>query len=170
MSDFFEILTYPDQFLIKPTTPVQNIDGKFQEAVNRMAATMYQAPGVGLAAIQVGLDQSFLIYDVAPQDDKRDLQVLVNPTIISMEGEVLSENEGCLSVPDYRADVKRAAKILVEGFDRNGKPIRFEADGYQAIVIQHEIDHLAGTLFVDHISALKRELYKRRIKKKLKQQ
>jgi peptide deformylase len=170
MSDFFEILTYPDQFLIKPTTPVQNIDGKFQEAVNRMAATMYQAPGVGLAAIQVGLDQSFLIYDVAPQDDKRDLQVLVNPTIISMEGEVLSENEGCLSVPDYRADVKRAAKILVEGFDRNGKPIRFEADGYQAIVIQHEIDHLAGTLFIDHISALKRELYKRRIKKKLKQQ
>ena len=87
-----------------------------------------------------------------------------------MEGEVLSENEGCLSVPDYRADVKRAAKILVEGFDRNGKPIRFEADGYQAIVIQHEIDHLAGTLFIDHISALKRELYKRRIKKKLKQQ
>ena len=85
MSDFFEILTYPDQFLIKPTTPVQNIDGKFQEAVNRMAATMYQAPGVGLAAIQVGLDQSFLIYDVAPQDDKRDLQVLVNPTIISMK-------------------------------------------------------------------------------------
>ena len=170
MSDFFEILTYPNQFLIKPTTPVQNIDGKFQETVIRMAATMYEAPGVGLAAIQVGLDQSFLIYDVAQQDDQRDLQVLVNPTIVSSEGEVLSENEGCLSVPDYRADVKRAAKILVEGFDRNGKPIRFESEGYQAIVIQHEIDHLAGTLFIDHISALKRELYKRRIKKKLKQQ
>jgi peptide deformylase len=170
MSDFFEILTYPNQFLIKPTTPVQNIDGKFQAAVKRMAATMYKAPGVGLAAIQVGLDQSFLIYDVAQQDNNRDLQVLVNPTIVSHEGEVLSENEGCLSVPDYRADVKRAAKILVEGFDQNGKPIRFEADGYQAIVIQHEIDHLAGTLFIDHISALKRELYKRRVKKKLKQQ
>lgn len=170
MSDFFEILTYPNQFLIKPTTPVQNIDGKFQEAVNRMAATMYSVPGVGLAAIQVGLDQSFLIYDVAQQDNHRDLQVLVNPTIVSSEGEILSENEGCLSVPDYRADVKRAARILVEGFDRNGKPIRFEADGYRAIVIQHEIDHLAGTLFIDHISALKRELYKRRIKKKLKQQ
>ena len=170
MSDFFDILTYPNQFLIKPTTPVKNIDGKFQEAVNRMAATMYKAPGVGLAAIQVGLDQSFLIYDVAQQDDKRDLQVLVNPTIVTSEGEVLSENEGCLSVPDYRADVKRAAKIIVAGFDRNGKPIRFEADGYQAIVIQHEIDHLAGTLFIDHISALKRELYKRRIKKKIKQQ
>lgn len=170
MNDLLEILTYPNQFLIKPTEPVQNIDGKLQKIIDRMAATMYKAPGVGLAAIQVGIDQSFLIYDLTSQDQKRNLQALVNPTIISKEGEILSENEGCLSVPDYRADVKRAAKILVEGFDRNGKPIRFEARGYQAVVIQHEIDHLSGTLFIDHISALKRELYKRRIRKKLKQQ
>lgn len=170
MNDLLEILTYPNQFLIKPTEPVQNIDGKLQKIIERMAATMYKAPGVGLAAIQVGIDQSFLIYDLTSQDQERNLQVLVNPTIISKEGEILSENEGCLSVPDYRADVKRAAKILVEGFDRNGKPIRFEARGYQAVVIQHEIDHLSGTLFIDHISALKRELYKRRIRKKLKQQ
>ena len=170
MNDFLEILTYPNQFLAKPTEPVQNINGKFQKIIERMAATMYKAPGVGLAAIQVGIDQSFFIYDIALQDQTRNLQVLVNPRIISKDGEILSENEGCLSVPEYRADVKRAANILIEGFDRNGKPIRFEAQGYQSIVIQHEIDHLSGTLFIDHISALKRELYKRRIKKKLKQQ
>ncbi len=170
MNDFLEILTYPDQFLTKTTEPVQNIDGKFQQMIDRMAATMYKAPGVGLAAIQVGIDQSFLIYDVNPADENRNLQVLVNPTIISKEGEILSEKEGCLSVPDFRADVKRAERILVEGYDRDGKPLRFEAEGFPAIVIQHEIDHLSGTLFIDHISALKRELYKRRVKKKLKQQ
>lgn len=170
MNDFIEILTYPNPFLAKTTEAVRNIDGKFQETVDRMAATMYNAPGVGLAAIQVGIDESFLLYDITPSDENRNLQVLVNPTIISREGEVLSENEGCLSVPEYRADVKRASKILVEGYDRDGKPLRFEAEGFQAIVIQHEIDHLSGTLFIDHISALKRELFKRRIKKKLKQQ
>jgi peptide deformylase len=169
MNDFLEILTYPNRLLAKSTEPVRNIDGKFQKIIERMAVTMYKAPGIGLAAIQVGIDQSFFIYDLASQDQTPNLQVLVNPVIISKEDEILSENEGCLSVPDYRADVKRAANILVEGFDRNGKPIRLEAQGYQAIVIQHEIDHLSGTLFIDHISALKRGLYKRRIKKKIKQ-
>ncbi len=170
MSDFLEILTYPDQFLTKTADPVQNIDGKFQQTIDRMAATMYNAPGVGLAAMQVGIDQSFVIYDISPADENRHLQVLVNPTIVTKEGEILSEKEGCLSVPDFRADVKRAEHILVEGYDRNGKPLRFEAHGFQAIVIQHELDHLSGTLFIDHVSALKRELYKRRVKKKLKNQ
>jgi peptide deformylase len=170
MNDYFPILTYPDQFLKKSTTPVQNINGEFQKIVDRMASTMYMAPGVGLAAIQVGIDQSFIVYDVSPKEENRDLQVLVNPTIITKEGELLSENEGCLSVPEYRANVKRAAHILIEGYDRNGKALRFEATGYKAIVLQHEIDHLTGTLFIDRISALKRELYKRRIQKKLKQQ
>ena len=91
MNDLLEILTYPNQFLIKPTEPVQNIDGKLQKIIDRMAATMYKAPGVGLAAIQVGIDQSFLIYDLTSQDQKRNLQALVNPTIISKEGEILSE-------------------------------------------------------------------------------
>jgi len=170
MTDNLKILTFPDQFLTKTAEPVKNIDEKFQMMIDRMAATMYNAPGVGLAAIQVGIDQSFLVYDVTPSDEDRNLQVLVNPTIISKEGEVLSENEGCLSVPDFRADVKRAADILVEGYDRDGKPLRFEAHGFQAIVIQHEMDHLTGTLFIDRISSLKRKLYKRRMKKRLKQQ
>jgi peptide deformylase len=135
-----------------------------------MAATMYQAPGVGLAASQVGIGQSFFIYDIAPREDGQDLHVLVNPKIVTREGEIISENEGCLSVPDFRADVKRAERILVEGVDREGNPLRFEADGLLAIVIQHELDHLNGTLFIDRISALKRQMYKRRVLKELKQE
>ena len=164
-----DILTYPDKFLKKKTNPVENIDGAMQTVFNDMAATMYEAPGIGLAAPQVGIGQSFLIYDIAPKEDSRDLHILVNPRIISSEGEILSENEGCLSVPDFRADVKRAERILVEGVDRDGNPLRFEAEGMLAIVIQHEMDHLDGTLFIDHISALKRQMYKRRVQKELKQ-
>jgi peptide deformylase len=96
--------------------------------------------------------------------------VLINPKIIAKDGQIISENEGCLSVPDYRADVPRAARILVEGVDRDGKPLRFDAEGMLAIVLQHEIDHLNGTLFIDRISALKRQMYTRRIKKQIKHQ
>jgi peptide deformylase len=163
-----QIKTYPDIFLGQTTKPVENIDGKIQDFIEDMAATMYAAPGVGLAAIQVGHDESLLVYDLAPRDEKRSLEVLINPRIISSEGTMISENEGCLSVPDYRADVKRAARILVEGFDREGKPLRIEAEGLLAAVLQHEIDHLNGTLFIDRISSLKREIYKRRIKKSLR--
>ena len=164
-----DILTYPDRFLKKKTAPVENIDGALQSVFDNMATTMYEAPGVGLAAPQVGVGQSFIVYDIAPREDGRDLHVLVNPKIVTSEGEIISENEGCLSVPDFRADVKRAERILVEGVDRDGNPLRFEADGLLAIVIQHELDHLNGTLFIDHISALKRQMYKRRVQKELKQ-
>lgn len=167
MSDL-NILTFPDTFLKKTTKPVLNIDGKLQEIIDAMGNTMYNAPGVGLAAIQVGIDQSFLVYDLAPQDENRNLQVLINPKIIESEGHILSENEGCLSVPDLRADVKRSARILVEGVDRNEKPLRLEAEGMLAIVLQHEIDHLNGTLFIDYISALKRQMYARKIQKRMK--
>lgn len=163
-----DILTYPDKVLKQKTAPVENIDGALQTVFDNMATTMYQAPGVGLAAPQVGIGQSFIVYDIAPKEDGHDLHVLVNPRIVSSEGEILSENEGCLSVPDFRADVKRAERILVEGVDREGNPLRFEADGLLAIVIQHELDHLDGTLFIDRISALKRQMYKRRVKKEMK--
>jgi len=165
-----EILTYPNQFLQQPTRPVENIDGRLQKFIDDMAATMYAAPGVGLAAIQVGFDKSVLVYDISLPEDGRSLQVLINPRIVSRQGEVLSENEGCLSVPDYRADVKRATEIVVEGVDRDGNPITLEAQGFPAIVLQHEIDHLNGTLFIDHLSSLKRELYKRRVLKQLKRE
>ena len=163
-----EIVKYPDTSLSKPTEALENIDGHVQEMIDSMTATMYEAPGVGLAAIQVGWNKSLLIFDVAPPDEDRSLHVLINPKIIASEGQVLSSDEGCLSVPDFRADVKRAEKVQVEAVDREGNPIRIDAEGYLAIVLQHEIDHLNGTLFIDHISSLKREMYKRRIKKKLR--
>ena len=164
-----EIVTYPDEFLRQPTKPVKNINGDIQSIINDMAETMYKAPGIGLAAIQVGCDKSIIVYDAFPRDEeKRDLQVLINPEIIVKEGSVISENEGCLSVPDIQADVKRAACVSVKGVDRDGKPVKIERDDFLAVVLQHEIDHLNGVLFIDHISALKRELYKRRMKKKLR--
>jgi peptide deformylase len=135
--------------------------------INHMSDTMYEAPGVGLAAIQIGWNKSLLIYDVA-RDEKRSLHVLINPKIISREGEILSEDEGCLSVPDFRADVKRAAAVTVEGYDREGKPVKLDAEGFLAIVLQHEIDHLNGILFIDRISSLKRQMYKRRVQKQLR--
>ena len=163
-----KILTYPDKFLRQPTKPVLDIDNIIQEIIDDMADTMYDAPGVGLAAIQVGCDQSILIYDGRPGEVNRSLEVLINPKIVDSEGEILSQEEGCLSVPDFRADLKRASAIVVEGLDREGKLIQIEAEGYLAIVLQHEIDHLNGKLFIDHLSALKRELYKRRVKKMLR--
>ena len=163
-----EILTYPDKFLSEPVKPLENIDGKVQEMIDQMAATMYDAPGIGLAAIQVGWDKSLFIYDIAPRDENRSLHVLINPKIVTQEGELVSENEGCLSVPEFRADVKRAAHITVEAYDREGKPIRMDAEGLLAIVMQHEIDHLNGTLFIERISALKRQMYQRRVKKQMK--
>jgi peptide deformylase len=163
-----DILTYPDGLLSEPTKPLENIDGKVQEMIENMAATMYAAPGIGLAAIQVGWDKSLLIYDIAPRDEKRDLHVLINPEIVTSEGEIISENEGCLSVPDFRADVKRAANVTVDAHDREGNPIRIDAEGLQAIVLQHEIDHLKGTLFIERISSLKRQMYKRRVKKQMR--
>ncbi|RJQ68471.1 MAG: peptide deformylase [Desulfobacteraceae bacterium] len=165
-----EILTFPEEFLRNPVRPVEQIDGVLQTVIDRMAETMYQAPGVGLAAIQVGLDKSLLVYDITSKENGRDLHVLINPRIIAQEGQIISENEGCLSVPDFRADVQRFAHILVEGLDRDGKPLRFEAEGFPAVVLQHEIDHLNGILFLDRISALKRQLYTRRVKKQLKHQ
>jgi len=162
------ILTYPDNFLRQPAKPVENIDGTTQKIIEDMSFTMYNSKGVGLAAIQVGLDNSLIVYDVSPGEEKRFLQVLINPRIIESNGRIISEKEGCLSVPDLRADVKRAESVLVEGFDRDGNPRRIDAEGHLAIVLQHEIDHLNGILFIDHISALKRELYKRRIKKQLR--
>jgi peptide deformylase len=163
-----DILTFPDKTLSRQTSPLDNIDGKVQEMIDGMANTMYDAPGVGLAAIQVGWEKSVLIYDISPREESRELNVLVNPKIVTREGQIISENEGCLSVPDFRADVKRSEFVTVEGHDREGNPLRLDAEGLLAIVLQHEIDHLNGTLFIEHISSLKRQMYKRRVKKQLK--
>lgn len=164
-----EIVTYPDKFLKQPTRPVENIDEELQKLIDDMIETMQAASGVGLAAIQVGVDKSLIVYDGHPgEEDNHAFEVLINPKIIKAEGSVLSENEGCLSVPDFRADVKRFASVVVEGLDRHGNPVHIERDDFLAIVLQHEIDHLNGILFIDRISALKRQLYKRRVEKQLR--
>ncbi len=163
-----DILTYPNEFLRKQTLPVEAVDDSIREIIDNMADTMYEAPGVGLAAIQAGIDKSIIIYDPEADPEKRGYQALINPVILSSEGETVSENEGCLSVPDYRSDVPRAAMITVEGLDRDGNPVHFDADGLLSVILQHEIDHLHGILFIDRISALKRELYKKKRKKALK--
>ena len=163
-----EILTYPDTFLRQSAKQIENIDEKIQQIINGMYETITANPGLGLAAIQVGVDKSILIYDELPGEEKQSLKTLINPMIITSEGSLISENEGCLSVPDLRADVKRSALVLVEGVDEKGSPLRIEAEGLLAIILQHEIDHLNGTLFLDRISALKRGFYKKRVKKRLK--
>jgi peptide deformylase len=167
-----EILTYPNPVLRLKTKPVTVVDDRIQTIIDNMAETMYAAPGTGLAAIQVGIAESILVYDLPSgngPDRGRHLHVLINPVIVAAEGAALSENEGCLSIPDFRADVRRAARVRVEALDRNGQPVVIEDDGFHAIVLQHEIDHLNGILFIDRISSLKRGIYQRRVRKQQRQ-
>jgi peptide deformylase len=162
------ILTYPDKFLKTITEPVENINESVVKLIEDMAETMYENSGVGLAATQVGSDKKILVYDISAEREKKEYQVLINPEIVSSEGEYLSEEEGCLSVPEYRANVKRSLSVVVKALDRNGQPLTIETEELHAVVLQHEIDHLNGILFIDRISSLKREIYKRRVKKHLK--
>lgn len=163
------VLTYPDPFLRRRMAPVAQFDDTVRRVIADMTETMYAEPGVGLAATQVGIDRRIIVYDVSGPDTPPQPQALVNPDIVLAEGEQLSENEGCLSVPDFRADVTRAWRVEVTGINQDGQWVRIDAEGFPAIVLQHEIDHLNGILFIDRISRLKRELYKRRVRKQLKQ-
>jgi len=160
----FPIFTFPDSVLKTQAAEVTNIDGDLQEFIDNMGATMYSAPGLGLAANQVGDLRRVIVFDVSSKDGPRDLQVIINPRITAREGELI-HNEGCLSVLDFSAEVRRNARVCVTGVDRHGKPITVEAEGLKAVVLQHEIDHLDGILFIDRISRLKRGLYVRRLKK-----
>lgn len=160
------ILTYPNPVLKKKSLPVTVIDDALRELVRDMAETMYDAPGVGLAAPQVGVLQRVILIDVAGKEDVPELIVAINPLIIHAEGEAFEE-EGCLSVPKYAANVRRHARVTVQGLDLAGKPHTWEADGLLAIAFQHEIDHLEGVLFVDHLSPLKRELFQRKARKRV---
>jgi peptide deformylase len=132
-----------------------------------MAETMYDAPGIGLAAPQVGCDQRLVVIDVAKDETRGNPMILFNPIIVASEGETVYE-EGCLSVPDLVADVTRSAHVVVQALDREGRPITLDAQGILAICLQHELDHLDGKLFLDHISPLKRALYKKRRAKQLR--
>ena len=160
------ICTYPERILSQPAEPITEIDEEVVKLVDHMAETMYSAPGIGLAATQVGVAKQVLVADIAPRRPESELIVLINPEIVAAEGQVVFE-EGCLSVPDYQAEVKRHEKVTVRGLNLKGDEVLIEAEGLLAVVLQHEIDHLNGLLFIDRLSKLKRDLYKRRMKKKL---
>ncbi|MBA4394374.1 MAG: peptide deformylase [Desulfobacca sp.] len=161
-----DICKYPDPVLLQKAVPIKDIDAAVQRLIQDMIDTMYLAPGIGLAANQVGKPIRLIVFDVSPKDQDRNPSVILNPEIVEAEGEQTLE-EGCLSVPEYYSDVKRSAKVVVRGLDAEGKPVEVCGEGILATVLQHEIDHLDGVLFIERISALKRALYKKRIKKKL---
>lgn len=155
-----DILEFPDPRLRTKAKPVTKVDDKVRKLTDDMLETMYEAPGIGLAATQVNVHQRIVVIDVS--EDKSQPLVLINPEYDVLEGEQDYE-EGCLSVPGYYETVTRAQKIRLKALNRDGEPYEMECDGILSICIQHELDHLEGKLFVDHISKLKRE----RIRKKL---
>ncbi len=157
------ILHYPDKRLRDPGLPVTDFGADFQKLVEDMAETMYAAPGVGLAATQIGEAKRLFIIDVATGDDEpSDLRVFVNPEILERVGDVRWE-EGCLSFPGVHEEIDRAERVKVRAQDREGKPFELEADGLLAIAIQHENDHLDGKLMVDHLGLIKRRLVHRQM-------
>lgn len=164
-----KILTYPDPELKKKSAPVTVINDKIRELVADMAETMYDAPGVGLAAPQIGVHQRVIVIDVAGKDEAPDLIVAINPVIVHAEGEEYEE-EGCLSVPKYSANVRRHARVVVKALNLEGEEVTWKADELLAIAFQHEIDHLDGILFIDHISPLKREIFRRKYRRTMEEQ
>lgn len=162
-----EILTYPDPILKSLAEPVEDITGEVQDLIDHMIETMYDAPGIGLAANQVGELKRVIVFERHPGGEEKAPIALINPEIVHSEGYVIWP-EACLSVLDYTADVTRKGRVLVRGIDRHGKTMEIEAEDLLAVCLQHEIDHLNGILYIDHISSLKRSLYKKRLQKKLK--
>lgn len=158
------ILTYPNPELKRKSAPVTVINDAVRELARDMAETMYDAPGVGLAAPQIGVHQRVIVIDVSGSDEPPQMIVAINPVIVHAEGEAYEE-EGCLSVPKYAANVRRHARVVVKALDLEGVERTWRAEELLAIAFQHEIDHLDGILFVDHLSPLKRELFQRRARK-----
>jgi peptide deformylase len=159
------ILTFPDPVLKQKAAPITVITDEIRQLARDMAETMYDAPGVGLAAPQIGVLQRLIVIDVAAKDEAPQLITAINPVIIEGEGEVYEE-EGCLSVPDFSANVRRYETVVVKGLSLDGQERVWQADGLLAIAFQHEIDHLEGTLFVDRLSPLKRELFIKKARKR----
>ena len=163
-----EILRFPDPRLKQNARPVGNMTGDLVQLIDDMVQTMYDAPGVGLAAVQLGIPQRIVVLDVNHEEPGKNLIKLINPVITAREGEVIWE-EGCLSVVDYTAEVKRAAKVEVKAWTPDEEEITLQAEELFAVALQHELDHLDGKLFIDRISRLKKELYARRVKKLIRE-
>ncbi len=164
-----EICTFPNPVLKQKSRPIQKIDPKILQLVQDMAETMYSAPGVGLAAPQVGHSLRLAVIDVTPADGPKDLLVLINPEIVAAEGEC-TWDEGCLSVPDCNEEVKRSKKVVVRYQNLQGENAEITGEELLAIALQHEIDHLEGILFIDRLSPLKRRLIKKKFQKKDKEE
>jgi peptide deformylase len=159
-----EILKYPHPILKKRSQAVSQIDNDVKKLIQDMRETMYGAGGIGLAACQVGVPRRVVVLDVSPMDPQHSFLALINPEIISEEGEIDHE-EGCLSVPDCLEKVKRREKVCVKGLSPQGMEIEIKGDGILAIALQHEIDHINGILILDRVSRLKREIYRNKLKK-----
>jgi peptide deformylase len=160
-----EIVIWPDPILKQVAAPVDRVDDTIRRLLDDMAETMYAADGVGLAAPQIGVSKQLIVIDTSPRQPEQKLIHLVNPQIVLAEGKMVY-TEGCLSIPGEAEDVERAAKVVVRALDYHGKPLEVAAEGdLLTVALQHEFDHLLGTLFVDHLSSLKRELIKKRMKK-----
>ena len=161
------VLQYPDPRLKRAARPVAEITPELRALAGDMAETMYARDGIGLAAPQVGVSLRLVVLDISGPQAREDLVTLVNPVVFPL-GPQTESDEGCLSVPDFRALVSRPGRIRVEALDLDGNPVRFEAEGTLAVCVQHECDHLEGTLFIDRISRLKRGMYDRRMRNKEK--
>lgn len=166
MTSNLEILVLPDPVLRQMSAPVERVDDETRRFMDQMLQTMYDAPGIGLAAIQVGEPRRLITIDAAREEEEKSPLFLVNPEIVwRSDDERSTYEEGCLSIPDYYAEVERPAKVRVRYVDYQGKPQELEADGLLATVIQHEVDHLNGVLFIDYLSKLKRDLVVRKFTK-----
>ncbi|SDP21781.1 peptide deformylase [Desulforhopalus singaporensis] len=163
-----KIYQYPEPVLRKQTESITTFDEKLKKLVSDMADTMYDAPGIGLAAPQIGESLKLIVVDTSKNQEDREYKAMINPEITHHEGSQLDE-EGCLSVPDLTAKVNRFRKITVDYYDLEGKKQSLTTENRFAVVLQHEIDHINGILFIDHLSSLKRNLYKKKVKKWLKQ-
>lgn len=162
-----EIKEYPNKILVRKAAAVEVIDARLQRLIDDMIETMYAAPGVGLAAPQVGVSVRLVVVDMSIKEEaKTPVIVLINPEIVLAQGETESE-EGCLSLPEFRAVVRRAQRVAVRGLNREGDPVEIESEGLLSRALQHEIDHLNGTLLIDRVSSIKREFFKKRIHKSL---
>lgn len=159
------ILKYPDSVLKKKAKPVSEITGDIQRLIDDMAETMYAAPGVGLAAPQIGISVRVIVIDInSKEEGKGGLISLINPDIIEHSGDIAWE-EGCLSVPDYTADIRRFERVVVKGLNRNGREEIVVGEGLLSIALQHEIDHINGILFIDRLGPIRRDLIKRKLRK-----
>jgi peptide deformylase len=161
------VLCYPDPRLHKVAKPVAQVDARIKKIVADMADTMYEAPGVGLAATQVDIHERIVVIDVS--DEQNELMVFINPEIIWASAETKSWREGCLSVPEFYDEVERPAEIRVKALDIDGKEFEINADGLLAVCLQHELDHLQGKVFVEYLSILKRTRISQKMKKRAKE-